>query len=190
LVTAREIAEEFLLLAQSLPYAGLAMRGHWALEITFMHLGEFALATQHFEKALSLYDPERHRDDAFRYAQNPGVAMRCFAAWALWFLGHPDQALDRIQEALTLAEELSEPYGLAHALFLAAILHQLRQEPQRAHELAEAALAVSNEHGLVLYQAMATITVGWALIEQGLLAEAIEQMRQGLAAHRATATQV
>src|SRR5262249_40758436 len=103
LVTAREIAEEFLLLAQSLPYPGLAMRGHWALEITFMHLGEFTLATQHFEKALSLYEPERHRDDAFRYAQNPGVAMRCFAAWALWFLGHPDQALDRIQEALTLA---------------------------------------------------------------------------------------
>jgi len=160
------------------------------MEITFMHLGDFALAMEHFEKALLLYDPERHRDDAFRYAQNPGVAMRCFAAWALWFLGHPDQALELIQEALTLARELSEPYGLAHALFFAAILHHLRREEGMAQEHAEAALAVSSEHGLVLYQAMSTITLGWALFEQGKREEAIEQMRQGLAAHQATGSEV
>ncbi|HSB09874.1 MAG TPA: AAA family ATPase [Blastocatellia bacterium] len=188
--TAREIAEEFLGLAERLPYPGLAMRGHWAMEITFMHLGEFALAMEHFKKALSLYDHERHRDDALLYAQTPGVAMRCFAAWTLWFLGQPDQALERIQEAQTLARELSEPNGLAPAFFFAAILHQLRREARLAQECAEAALAVSREHGLVLYQAMATIIRGWALIEQGRQEEAIEQMSQGLAAHRATGTQV
>lgn len=188
--TAREIAEEFLSLAERLPYPGLAMRGHWAMEITFLHQGEFALAMEHFEKALSLYDPEQHRDDAFRYAQNPGVAMRCFAAWALWFLGKPDQALVRIDEALTLARELSEPYGLAHALFFAAILHQLRREDRMAYLSANAALAVSSEHGLLLYQAMSRFTVGRSLIEQGRPEEAINQMRQGLAAHQATGTQV
>src|SRR6185295_15674266 len=103
--TSREIAEEFLHLAERLPYPGLAMRAHWAMEITFTHLGEFAMAMEYFEKALSLYDPERHRDDAFLYALNPGVAMPCFAAWALWVLGQPDRALKRIQEALTLARE-------------------------------------------------------------------------------------
>jgi predicted ATPase len=188
--TAREIAEEFLRLAERLPYPGLAMRGHWAMEITFMHLGEFTLAMQHYEKALSLYDPERHLDDAFLYALNPGVAMPCFAAWALWVLGQPDQALDRIQEALALARELSEPLGLAHALFFAAILHQLRREVRMAQESAEAALAVSSEHGLVLYQAMATVMRGWALIEQGRPEEAIEQMRRGLADLQATGTEL
>ena len=188
--TAREIAEEFLRLAERLPYPGLAMRGHWAMEITFTHLGEFALAIEHFEKALLLYDPERHLDDAFLYALNPGVAMPCLAAWALWFLGRPDQSLDRIQKALALARELSEPHGLAHALFFAAILHQLRREERRAQEHAEAAIAVSSEHGLVMYQAMATITRGWALIEQGRTEEAIEQMRQGLAALQATGTEL
>ena len=197
--TACEIAEEFLRLAERLPYPGLEMRGHWAMEITFMHMGEFTPAVEHFEKALSLYDHERHLDDAFRYAQNPGVAMRCFAAWALWFLGRADQAVVRIQEALALARELSEPHGLAHALFFAAILHQLRREPRQAQEHAEAAIAVSDEHGLVLYQAMATIARGWALIEQGRGpetvgqtrdVEVIERMREGLAAHRATGAEV
>jgi len=188
--TAREIAEEFLRLAERLPYPGLAMRGHWAMEITFTHLGEFALAMEHFEKALLLYDPERHLDDAFLYALNPGVAMPCFAGWSLWFLGQPDQALARIQEALTLARELSEPHGLAHALLFAAILHQLRREEGMAQEHAEAAMAVSREHGLVLYQAMATIVRAWALIKQGRPEEAIEQMRQALVALQATGTEL
>ena len=72
---AREIAEEFLRLSERLPYPGLAMRGHWAMEITFF-TSESSLGLEHFEKALALYDPVRHRDDAFLYAQNPGVAMR------------------------------------------------------------------------------------------------------------------
>jgi predicted ATPase len=184
--TAHEIAEEFLRLSDRLPQPGLPMRGHLAMEVTFTHLGDYAQAVEHFEKALLLYDPELHRDDAFLYALNPGVAMRCFGAWALWFLGLPDQALNRIQEALGLARELSEPHGLAHALFFAAILHQLRREARLAQEHAEAVIAVAREHGMVMYQALATMTRGWALIEQGWEEEAIEQMRQGLAAHQAT----
>lgn len=43
-------------------------------------------------------------------------------------------------------------------------------------------MAVSVEHGLVLYQAMAITTRGWALIEPGREHEAIEEMRGGLAA--------
>jgi len=188
--TAREIAEEFLRLAERLSYPGLAMRGHWAMEIIFFHLGEFTLALEHYEKALSFYDPTHYLDDAFLYVQNPGVAMRCFAAWSLWFLGQPQQALERIQEALRLARELSEPHGLAQALFFAAVLHQLRREERKAQENAEAAIAVSREHGLALYQAMSTATRGWALILQERQEEGIEQMGEGLAAHRLTGAEV
>jgi predicted ATPase len=187
---AREIGEEFLRLAERLPYSGLAMRGHWSLESTFTHLGEFPLAMEHFEKALLLYDPERHLDDAFLYALNPGVAMKCLAAWALWFLGQPDRSLARIQEALTLARESSEPLSLAYALSFSAILHQLRREEGMAQEQAEAAIAVSSEHGLVMFQAMATIVRAWAQIRQGRTEEAIEQMSQGLADLRATGTEL
>jgi predicted ATPase len=190
LATAREIAEELLRLGERQRYPGLAMRGHWALEITFLHLGDFALAVEHFEKAVALYDTKRHLDDVFRYAQNPGVAMRCFAAWALWFLGRPDQSLIRMHEALTFARVLTEPHGRAHALFFAATLHQLRREPSKAREYAQAAIAVSTEHGLMLYQAMARIVHGWTLIEEGRVQEAIQQIRQGIAAHQATGTQL
>ena len=188
LATARELAEEFLRLSERLPYPGLAMRGHLAMEVTLIHLGEFAPAMEHFEKALLLLDPERHDQDSFRYTQNPGVGTRCHAAWALWSLGQPDQALHWMQEALTVARQVSEPHGLAHTLFFAAVLYHLRGEERPAIELAEASLALSIDYGLVIYQAASKVIRGWALNRQRRGEEAIEQMRLGIAAHRATFT--
>src|SRR5262249_23256010 len=150
------------------------------------HLGEFPSAMEHFEKALLHYDPKRHLDDAFLYSLNQGVAARCFAAWALWFVGQPEQSLVRIREALTLARETREPHGLAHALFFAAILHQLRREAWLARECAGASIAVSSEHGLLMYQAFSTIVRGWSMIEPGPNEESIELIRQGLEGHQAT----
>jgi len=190
LKTALQISEEFLQLAERLPYAGLVMRGHWAKEITFLHLGEFDQSIEHFEKALLRYDPERHRHDAVHYAQNPAVAMRCFASWALWFLGKSDKAVIRINEAVTLAITSSEPNSMASSYFFGAILHQLRGEERLAQEYAEAAIAVSADHGLVLYQAVATTARGWALFNQGRQNEGIEQMRQGLSSHESTGARV
>jgi len=182
--TAHEIAEEFLRLAGHIPYAGLSM------EATLVHMGEFAPAMEHFRRAFALFDPKRDRDDAFRYAQNSGVATQCHASWALWFLGQPDQALGRIESALALARELSEPHGLAHTLLFSAIIHQLRREERIAHEHAEASIAIASEHGLLLYQATSTVVRGWSLIEQGHPKEAIEQIRHGLAGHQGTGTQL
>jgi len=188
LETAREIAEEFLRLAERLPYPGLAMRGHWALEITFTHRGQFLLALDHFEQALSLYEPARHRDDSVLYALNPGVAMPCFASWALWCLGYPDQALKRIDEALALARELSEPHGLAHACFFAAMLHHFRREPLAAEQYVDAVLEISSERGLVLYEAMATVIKSWVMFERGQQVASIERLREGLAGLEVTGT--
>jgi DNA-binding winged helix-turn-helix (wHTH) protein/predicted ATPase len=190
LVTAREIADEFLRLAEQFPYPGLALRGHLAMEVTLVHIGDFAPAMEHFEKALSLYDPEQHRDDVVLYSQDSGVTMLSHGAWALWFLGQPDRSVKRMQEALSLAHELAEPHGLAHAFYFASILHHLRREEQLAQEYAEAAIKISSEHGLTLYQAMSTITRGWASFDQGSAEEGIQLICHGLAAHVRSGTQV
>jgi predicted ATPase len=114
--------------------------------------------------------------------------MPCFAAWSLWFSGRPDQSLERIEEALTLARELSEPTGLAHAALFASVLYQLRRDFLMAQYYAEAAIDISREHGLALYGAMATIMQGWAESKQGGAHEAIDQIRESLAVLDATGT--
>jgi predicted ATPase len=118
--------------------------------------------------------------------------MRCFGAWALWFLGKPDRALHWTQEALSLAQEISEPHTLCRAFLFTAILHQLRRDNRLAQECADAAIAVAGEHHLTMFQANATVTRGWAMtmINQGLEETSIENMRQGFAARLATGTEL
>jgi predicted ATPase len=160
------------------------------MEITSTHQGNFRLALEHFDKGLSLYNDDQDRDDAFVDAVNPGVAMRCFAGWSLWFIGRSDRAVIVVQEAVALARKLSEPHGLAHALLSAAVLHQLRREPRSARQYADEAVALSAGHGLGMYAAMAQILGGWALTGQGHDDDAAEQMRQGQAAWHSTGAQL
>jgi predicted ATPase len=51
-------------------------------------------------------------------------------------------------------------------------------------------MALSAEHGLVLYQAMARLIRGWALIYRGSAEAAVDQIRQGLAAWEKTGAQL
>jgi predicted ATPase len=115
-----------------------------------------------------------------------GVTRRINLAWVLWLLGYPDQALQRAQEGITLAQELSHPFSLSFALEFTADLHQFRREWRFAQERAEAAIAISAEQGFALRLSRAAILRGWALAEQGQREEGIGQIRQGIDAWRAT----
>jgi predicted ATPase len=121
---------------------------------------------------------------------DPGVCCLSHGACVLWFLGYPDQALQRIHEALTLGQELAHPHSLAIALHFAAQLHQLRREGQAARERAELEIARAGEQGSAQWLARGTILRGWALAWQGQGAEGLAQMCQGLSACRATGTEM
>jgi predicted ATPase len=89
-----------------------------------------------------------------------------------------------MQEALTLARELSHPFSLASALDHAAWLHQYRREGRLTQEWAEADMALCGEQGFPFFLAIGTINHGWALAAQGRRAEGMTQMHQGMAALR------
>jgi predicted ATPase len=59
-----------------------------------------------------------------------------------------------------------------------------------AQENAEGAIALSAEHGLSEYLAFATSLLGWAMAEQGCHEQGIAQLREGLAASRATGAEL
>ena len=114
--TAHELAERLLRRARGAHDPALLMYAQTALGATSYWTGELLAAREHLEMALSLYDRERHRALAFRYA-GTDAAVRCLsvAARTLWQLGYPDQALKRGNEALALAQTLSHPFNLAFA---------------------------------------------------------------------------
>ena len=105
-------------------------------------------------------------------------------------LGYPDQALKKSQEALAVAREVAHPLSVAAAQTFFALTHQFRREEQAAQEHAEAAVELCSQQGFPFFLAFGTILIGWALAEQGQTEEGITQVRQGLAAYRATGAEL
>src|SRR5262249_32934633 len=116
-----------------------------------------------------------------------GVGCRAHAAVTLWLPGYPEQALAHHHKALELAHKLSHPYSLAFAQMWAAFVYQLCLGVPAVHEHAEAAVALATEQGFPLYMAWGTCLRGWVLALQGQGEAGMAQVRQGIAAFRATA---
>jgi predicted ATPase len=181
---AHELAEQCLTLAQRVQHPVRLLNSHHALGLVLFHRGESTAALPHLEQGMTLYDAQPHHPR--HNLQNPGVACRSYAAWALWWLGYPEQALQRGREALALAHALSHPYSLAYVLCYVAALHQYRREAQRAEEQAAAVVALTTEHDFPLWCAMGTWLYGWALAEQEQVEEGLRQICQAVTAWRAT----
>jgi predicted ATPase len=184
--TARELGETLLRLAQRADDPALAVIAHYALGFTWCCLGVLPAARTHLEEGIARYMPDQRRALVFRMGPDPGVTCRTHAARTLWLLGYPEQALARLHEALALAHELSHPVSLAWARCQAAYVYQFRRDVPAVHEHAEATVALSTEQGFPQWAAMGTSVRGWALAMQDWGEEGMAQVRQGIAAFRAT----
>jgi predicted ATPase len=191
MATARELAEQLLALAERLQDATLLLVAHGVLGETLLWLGEFAQTCTHSEQGRAFYDHQQHRALAFLYGgYDPGVHCSSFQAHALWYLGYPDQALRKNQDALTLAQESAHPHSQVFALVHAAFLHHLRREGHAARARAKEALTLSTEQGFVFWMAYATVMRGRGLVDLDQGEEAIAQIRRGLAGYRSTGAEL
>jgi predicted ATPase/class 3 adenylate cyclase len=184
--TAREIGDMLLRLVQCTDEPALAVIAHNALGVTWLYLGALPAARQHLEAGIAHYTPEQRSAPAFRIGHDPGVACRVHAALTFWLLGYPAQALAHLHEALALAHALRHPSSLAFARRWAAQVYQLRRDVPAVYEHAEAAVALATEQGFPLWAAMGTSLQGWARAMQGQGEAGMAQVRQGIAAWRAT----
>jgi len=186
----RELGEQLFSLAQRVQDPALLLEAHRVMGQVMFWLGEMAPARAHLEQGMALYDPQQHRSHAFVYGQDPGVMCRSFAAWPIWGLGYPDQALESIHEALNLPQELAHPFTLALALNIVALVHQFRREAKAVQERAETLMTLSTEQGFPFWLTYGTILRGWALTAQGEGPEGIAQIHQGLDACRAMGSEL
>jgi predicted ATPase len=183
------VADELLQHSARLGDSELLALAHWTKEATFVNLGQFERAREHFEKILEFFDPKQ-TSAAQRYWHDPAVAGRCFGAWALCCLGYPDRALQRVAEAITRAREIRHPHVTSIALFFAAFLHQLRREPALARPYAEELVSLACKEGLPQWVAFGRIVYGWSLAKTGEMIKGLAELRAGLAACEASNTAI
>jgi class 3 adenylate cyclase/tetratricopeptide (TPR) repeat protein len=183
--TALQLGEQLLRLAQSIQDPASLVWAHHGLGVALLYLGEIALSLEHQEQGVALYTSQPYNPYSLSWP-DPGVVCLDYAAHALSILGYPDQALERVQEALALARKLAHPFSLAYAMDAVAAVHLVRGEGQAAQEWAEVVMTLSIEQGFPYWLAFGSFRRGLALVLQGQGEEGIALMQQGLAAQRAT----
>jgi DNA-binding winged helix-turn-helix (wHTH) protein/predicted ATPase len=188
--TAQELSQQLLDLAQHQQDPSLLLEAYRALGQTLFWRGELVAAQTALTQGLALYNPQHHRTNAVLYGRDSRVDCHCYAAWLLWLRGYPERAVQGLEAGRLLARELTDPYGLAHALLWEAILSQFRRAAHAAQAWAEAAMALCTEQGYTQWLAGSTIVRGWSLVMQGQGEEGLGQIHQGLAAHQASGSQV
>jgi predicted ATPase len=181
LQTARQVGEDLLRVALRLNEPGLSAMAHHQQSTTLVYLGQAHDFFEQRERMCALYDAERDRPLVYQLGFDPQVASLSHAGWAHWFLGYPDQARQRGEEAVDLARELGHPFVEAFALFFAAQLYIYEREAQPARERAEATISLSSKHGIAFWLAAGMCAMGWVLVKEGRLDEGISQHLQAQA---------
>ena len=96
----RELAAQFLALAEKQGATAPLMIGHRLMGISLLSTGDIAEGRAHYDQAIALYDPAEHRPLATRFGQDVGVAILSYRSMALWLLGYPEAALADTDHAL------------------------------------------------------------------------------------------
>jgi RecA/RadA recombinase len=161
------------------------------LACSLFHQGAFARALEHAEAGLVLFAAQG--DDGGHYStfpatmgDNAGVACQDWAGLALWFLGHPERALERARLAHALAAHPGRAYATATATAQLAVVHACRREPREALRWADATMREAREYGYAYRAAMGRVLAGWAIAALGEPARGVGEIVAGLAASRQT----
>ena len=183
---ARDLADEMLVVAERAGKRAETVWGHLAHGLNQFSLGDFATARDHLIEVVALY----REGTGPPSLSDPGIMALSYATANSWMLGLVDEARERSQEALALAEQLRNPLAVAWAEFFTGFFYVFLREPRRALEHADPLIALSTEHQFPLFLALATIVRGAAISEDGRHEEGIAELRKGLDLFVATGQRV
>jgi len=178
----RLIAIEFLAEAERTDDTAVRCVAHRILGTTYVTMGEFATGLHHLKQARALYDPTHHAPYRHQYGQDIGAAALCYLSWALWHLGHFDQATEVATQAMKLAEKLAHPHTLVYTICHARAFMDLfrrRNEDMQSH--ADLLVSICNENGFLHWRNYGRILDGWAAIGGGDADHGTESLRKAVA---------
>ena len=154
----REVSDQAL--ACSLSDPSCRCEAHHAMGGTLSSLGELDASRHHFEEALAAYDEKHPQRSAL--GSDLGVFAHAWYSHTLWLLGDESAAVAHVEEACALAQRLDHMYSQTLALAYAALLHQMRLDPERVLACAEAVVVRCERYGFAYYGDWAHALIGWA----------------------------
>ena len=174
------IGRDILAIADAEGDDGMRIEGLVILGPPTAFMGDLAGGIAQFDRAIGLFDPDRHGRGALRVGPNPVVVAHSIGALFLWMSGYPDTAQRRSAASIALAERLGHPYSLAYAVFHAAVLDLWSGRIDAAGEHARRVVQIATEREYAVWHASGLIVEGVTVAAQGRPDEGLELTDRGI----------
>jgi predicted ATPase len=161
------------------------MVGHRLVGSSSHYTGDMIGGRAHYDQALALYDPAKHRLLAARFGQDIRVMVLSLRSAVLWLLGYPEAALADVDRALKDARETGHAPSLMYAnwtVFTQILLGNYAAANAQADEL----VALAEEKSAPFWKAFGRIVQGEVLARTGKASDAVHWITSGIAAYRST----
>jgi class 3 adenylate cyclase/predicted ATPase len=176
---ARELAAQFLTLAEQEDSSAPKMIGHRLMGMSFLHVGELAEGRVHLDRAIGLYDAAEHRRLATRFGHDSGVSILCFRSMALWLLGYPEAARKDAEEAVKQAREIGQAATSMYALVITPFTYLHCGDYATANRQLAEAIQLAEQKDAVFWKAWAMMQRGCVDVLSGKPADAVDGIISG-----------
>jgi DNA-binding SARP family transcriptional activator len=173
-----ELALRLRRVAEAASDTDTALEADVLLAISSCLLGEFEDGFAAVDRALAVWDPERHRCHMFSFGQEPGVAAYAARVFLLGWTGRIDEARRVGADGLRAARGIGHPLSLAYLLAGVGIAELVAGEPGRVARAGAELRELTTEHDLSMWRVWADVLCAWARAREG-------DLDGGLAAARA-----
>jgi class 3 adenylate cyclase/predicted ATPase len=182
----RDLAAHFLTLAEKEGATFPLMVGHRLMGTALLGVGDIVQSRLNFERALALYDPDKHRPLATRFGLDVRQAILVYRSWAHWILGDPQAALADAERAIRDAREIGQAPTLMGGLALTGLTHILCGNYSVANAQSDELVALADEKAASLWKAWGVMNQGCVLAATGKAADAVQTIAAGITAWRST----
>jgi predicted ATPase len=182
----RELAAQFLTLAEKQRATVPLMIGHRIMGVTRLFTGDVAGALAHFDQSLALYHPAEHRSLAARFGHDTRVSVLCWRAFASWALGYPEKAVADTDHALKDAREIGQAATLMIAPTLTSFTPIFCGNYVAANALLDDLVVLADKKGAFFWKAWGLTHQGCVLDLTGEASDAVQMISAGITACRST----
>ena len=174
-----DVCEDMLARAERQPDSLPKLVAHRVMAVALNPMGRFAEARAHAEKALALYDPERHRDSAHQFGHDMAVGAYWHLAIACLFLGERTAFDEAAARASALARSSRNAnttlYDFLYLSFTGVAKSDWSEARDATTDMIEQAVA----RNMALWEVFGRHLLGCVLAATGEPEAALEELRRG-----------
>ncbi len=176
-----EVAQDMTERARQANEPGALLFGKRLLATCNVMLGRGHEACRLSDEAIKGYDTERDDNQALQYVQDNRIAALTWSSLSLWYLGYPDQARRRSEEAICNARSKGNANTLAQSLSIGgSVVHDLLGDTSAMAEYTGELRSLTAAHNLPFWHAFSDACLGRCYFHEGRFDAAVDHLKSSL----------